>query len=79
MAPAPRPGQGWVRGVGRAAAAAAVFLTGSVMHNAAFLEHGRGGYRAALDTMFAHGGPVVRVASDHDHPPSAPPLPGSGR
>ena len=40
---------------------------GNGAHTAAFLEHGRGGYRAALRAMATHSqGPLIRVGSDHD-------------
>lgn len=50
-----------------AGAAVALFLLGNASHTAAFLEHGRGGYRAAIARM-AHdtppGAPIL-VTSDH--------------
>lgn len=56
---------GWRRAV--AAALGLAFLAGNAVHIVAFLEHGRGGYRAALRTMAEHSrGPEIRVASDHD-------------
>jgi hypothetical protein len=48
-------------------AALLVFLVGNAVHTAAFLEHGRGSYRAALLAMAAQSpGRLVRVGSDHD-------------
>ena len=45
----------------------AAFVLGNGVHTAAFLEHGRGGYAAALQHMSRHNaGPEIRVASDHD-------------
>lgn len=56
---------GWRRGV--AVAGAAAFVAGNAVHIGAFLEHGRGGFRAALFTMAAQSqGAEIRVASDHD-------------
>lgn len=50
-----------------AALAGLLFLAGSASHDAAFLEYGRGGFRAALFTMArADESPAIRVASDHD-------------
>ena len=43
-----------------------LYLVGNGIHTAAFLEHGRGGYRDALSFMASHSGPEVVVASDHD-------------
>lgn len=54
---------------GRLAALAvlAIFVVGNAGHIAAFVEHGRGGYREALLFMARETeGPRVSVASDHD-------------
>ena len=43
------------------------YLIGNGVHTAAFLEHGRGGYAAALRHMADRSpGPEIVVASDHD-------------
>lgn len=43
------------------------FLMGNALHLSAFLEHGRGGFRAALLSMAAADpNPEIRVGSDHD-------------
>ncbi len=43
------------------------FVAGNAVHLSAFLEHGRGGFRAALFSMAAHDpNPEIRVGSDHD-------------
>ena len=62
--------EAWRRG-GRlralGAALLALYLIGHAAHVAAFLRHGRGGYREALLWMARESpGPSIRVASDHD-------------
>lgn len=55
--------------LGRALAVAllGVFAVGNGVHLARFAEHGRGGYRAALDTLASQSrGAVLEVGSDHD-------------
>jgi hypothetical protein len=56
---------GWRRAA--ALAGLAVFLAGNAVHTARFLEHGRGGYQAALQYMAEHAsGPRIVVGSDQD-------------
>lgn len=50
-----------------AVGALAVFALGNGVHLARFGEHGRGGYRAALNRLAAEtSGPILEVGSDHD-------------
>jgi hypothetical protein len=47
--------------------ALALFLIGNAAHTVPFLQHGRGGYLAALQFMARHtDGPRIQVGSDHD-------------
>ena len=56
---------GWRRAV--AVGALATFAMGNAVHLARFVEHGRGGYSAALESMRAQTrGPIIEVGSDHD-------------